>query len=309
MKYRLFYRDILTHCYQRTEDRGVLFYTISDFLVYFTVYCLMARKYSIRVFALCQMPDHVHDSVSSVSKRNLSLFKCEVNRRFSRAWNSCYGLTGPVFEGRFGSAPKPGDKKARTNLIYVNNNPVERRLVNRAIEYRWNYLAYGQTDYAFSDRLVIRNSSPAMKRAVKEVRHTFIAGLPMNYTLLKRLFGTLDRREGLQLTDYIISLYNVIEYDSASRFFGGFENMVRAIDSSTGSEYDLNEIFVGKSDVCYGQMTKVLLKDLHLSDVHDILSKSQDEKFELFRHLMHTTSADPKQIAKFLHLPVIDKKP
>ncbi|MBO6168945.1 MAG: hypothetical protein J6O51_03130 [Bacteroidales bacterium] len=95
----------------------------------------------------------------------------------------------------------------------------------------------------------------------------------MNYALLNRLFNSLDRRESLQLTDYIITTYNVIDYDAASRFFGGFENMVRAIDSSTGTEFDLNEIFVGKSDACYNQRT----------------------------------SAEPKQIGKFLHLPVIDK--
>ncbi len=308
MKNRLIYRDILTHCYQRTEDRGVLFYTFSDCLVYFTIYCLMARKYNIRVLALCQMPDHIHDSIVSGCKRNLSLFKCEVNRRFSRAWNSFSRLAGPVFEGPFGSAPKPGDKKARTNLIYVYNNPVERRLVKRAAEYRWNFLAYGKSDHPFSEKLVIRYSSPAMKRAIKEVRRTFNAGLPMNYALLKRLFDSLNRKESLQLTDYIISTYNVIDYDSAARFFGGFENMVRAIDSSTGNEYDLNEIFVGKSDVCYGQMTQILQNDLHLQDIHEILAKTQDEKIELFRYLMRRTSTDPKQIGKFLHLPVIDKQ-
>ncbi|MBO6168944.1 MAG: transposase [Bacteroidales bacterium] len=96
MKGRLIYRDILTHCYQRTADRGVLFYTVSDFLVHFTIYCIMARKYNIKVFAMCQMPDHVHDSIMSHYKRNVSLFKCEVNKRFSRAWNMNASLSGRV---------------------------------------------------------------------------------------------------------------------------------------------------------------------------------------------------------------------
>lgn len=306
MKSRLIYRDILTHCYQRTVDKGVLFYTFSDYLVYFTIYCLMARKYNIKVFALCQMPDHVHDSIASGIKRKISLFKCEVNKRFARAWNINTSLAGSVFEGPFGSAPKLGDKKARTNLIYVYNNPVERRLAKRAAEYRWNYLAYGQSDHPFSEKLVIRYSSPAMQRAVREVKRTYLAGRPMNYALLKRLFHCLDRRESLQLTDYIISTYNVIDYDSAARFFGGFEDMIRAIDSSTGNEYDLNEIFVGKSDVCYMQMTKVLLQELQVKDIHKILTLTRDEKYELLLVLMKRTMSDPKQICKFLHLPVND---
>ena len=307
MKSRLIYRDILTHCYQRTADRGILFYTFSDYIVYFTIYCLMARKYNIRVLALCQMPDHIHDSIVSGCKRNISLFKSEVNKRFSRAWNSNISSSGSVFEGPFGSAPKIGDKKARSNLIYVYNNPVERRLVKRAAEYRWNYLAYGHSSHPFSEKLVIRYSSPALQRAVKEVKRVFLAGLPMNYALLKRLFDSLDRMERLQLTDYIISTYNIIEYDSASRFFGGFEDMIRAIDSSTGNEFDLNEIFVGKSDICYRQMTSALLQEQHLKDIHEILTKTKEEKYDLLLLLMKHTSADPKQISKFLHLPVNDK--
>ena len=307
MKSRLIYRDILTHCYQRTADRGILFYTFSDYIVYFTIYCLMARKYNIRVLALCQMPDHIHDSIVSGCKRNISLFKSEVNKRFSRAWNSNISLSGSVFEGPFGSAPKIGDKKARSNLIYVYNNPVERRLVKRAAEYRWNYLAYGHSSHPFSEKLVIRYSSPALQRAVKEVKRVFLAGLPINYALLKRLFDSLDRMERLQLTDYIISTYNIIEYDSSSRFFGGFEDMIRAIDSSTGNEFDLNEIFVGKSDICYRQMTSALLQEQHLKDIHEILTKTKEEKYDLLLLLIKHTSADPKQISKFLHLPVNDK--
>lgn len=56
MKRRKFYKNTWTHCYQRTADGGVLFYTYSDHLVYFTHYCILARKHHIRVLAMCQMP-------------------------------------------------------------------------------------------------------------------------------------------------------------------------------------------------------------------------------------------------------------
>ena len=69
MKSRKFYRDIINHCYQRTADGGVLFYTTSDHLVYFTMYCIVAKKYGIKVFSLCQMPDHVHDAVAARNQR------------------------------------------------------------------------------------------------------------------------------------------------------------------------------------------------------------------------------------------------
>lgn len=53
MKRRKFFKDILTHCYQRSADDGVLFYSYSDHLVYFTSYCVLARKHGIQVLSLC----------------------------------------------------------------------------------------------------------------------------------------------------------------------------------------------------------------------------------------------------------------
>lgn len=75
MKRRKFYIDILNHCYQRTADDGVLFYTFSDHLVYFTLFCVLARKYNIQVLALCQMPDHVHDCIVAKSSKDFVGFR------------------------------------------------------------------------------------------------------------------------------------------------------------------------------------------------------------------------------------------
>ena len=307
MKSRVFYKGILTHCYQRTITGGVLFYSVSDYLVFFTEYCVLARKYNIHVLALCQMPDHVHDSIFTDKKKDLGAFKCELNKRFSRAWNQNAGIKGPVFEGPYGSAPKIGDKKARTNIIYVYDNPVERRIVEKAEKYRWNYLAYCFSDHPFSEKLIIRYSSPNMKRAVKEVKSRFIVGKPVSYPMLHRLFMTLNASEKQQLVDYVITTYNVVDYECAARYFGGRDNMLTAIHSSTGSEYDLNEIFVGKTDKCYYRMTDILLKEMKLNDIHEILSMTNEEKSELFFFLMRKIDAKPEQIGKYLHMDVIHK--
>ena len=55
--------SVLNHCYQRAENGILLFYCISDYLIYFTHYCIRARRYKISVLALTLMPDHVHESV------------------------------------------------------------------------------------------------------------------------------------------------------------------------------------------------------------------------------------------------------
>ena len=304
MKRRKFIKGILNHCYQRTEDGGVLFYTYSDHLVYFTQYCIMARKYRIQVLAMCQMPDHVHDSVIASRKQDLEQFKQYTNSGFVRIRNGQFNLSGPVFESTFGSVPKTGDKKTRSNLIYVNNNPVERKLVSEAEQYRWNYLAYAVSNHPFSERLILRDARWPLQKAVKEVKAQFKAGKPMNYAELHRLFQPLDRIERLQLTDFIISIYNVIDYKAAIRFFGSYEKMLLALHATTGSEHDLNEIFIGKSDTHYNRMTSILLREEKVHDIHDILSMTVDQKYELYLFLQHETQATSEQIAAFLHMPL-----
>lgn len=304
MKRRRFFKDILTHCYQRSADDGVLFYTYSDHLVFFTQYCVLARKHGIQVFSLCQMPDHVHDSVAARRMADLSAFKREINAGYSRMYNSYYGREGAVFEGPFGSAPKVGAKKGRTNLVYVGNNPVERQLVEKAEDYRWNYLAYAGSDHPFSQKLVVRDARWPLRKAVKEVKAQFQRGKPLSFAQLQRLFVPLNRKESLQLTDFIITTYNCIDYDAAIRFFDSPGDMLATLHATTGSEHDLNEVFVGKSDLPYVKMTNILLRENKWKDIHAILSLTTDEKFDLFLQLRTQTDALDEQIAKFLHMPL-----
>lgn len=304
MKRRKFIKGILNHCYQRMEDGGVLFYTYGDHLVFFTQYCIMARKYRIRVLALCQMPDHVHDSIIANRKQDFERFKQYTGAGFVRKRNKRFGLSGLVFECSFGSVPKIGDKIARTNLLYVGNNPVERKLVPLAEQYRWNYLAYANSNHPFSEKLVIRKARWPLQKAVREVKAQFKAGKPMEYAQLERLFRPLDRKEGLQLTDFIISTYNVIDYQATFRYFDSYVQMLIALHATTGSEHDLNEIFIGKSDAHYNRMTGILLRERRVKEIHEILSMSVDEKYELFLLLRQETYATSEQIAAFLHMPL-----
>ena len=71
---------------------------------------------------------------------------------------------------------------------------------------------------------------------------------PLNYAQLDRLFKPLTRQEGLQLTDFIITTYNCIDYEAAIRFFDTGEDMITSMHATTGSEYDINEVFTLPTD-------------------------------------------------------------
>lgn len=303
-KQRRVVKGILNHCYQRTVGGEVIFYCISDYLHLFTILCVVSRKYHVNILAISLMPDHIHQSVVADNKRELSAFISEYSRRFSREHGAVCHKSGQLFEHPYGSVPKYGDKKARSNLIYVGNNPPERQLCRHAEDYRWTFLAYAESPNPFSKPLVIRESSFRMKKAVSEVKTQFLSGRPMAYGQLKRLFSSLDAEEKEQLTDYIIATYNVIDYQSAIRFFGSYREMLTAMHSSTGNEYNLNEVFIGKSDTHYSKMATILLRKLKLNDIHDFLSMSEDERFELFLLLRQETEAPGEQIAAFLQIPL-----
>ena len=301
-KKRGFFTGILNHCYQRTVNGMLLFYCISDYLVLFTVICVTARKYRIRILSLSMMPDHIHHSTVAETQKELSAFVGEYTRKFSLVHNRVCHHKGPLFESPFGSAPKIGAKKARSNLCYVGNNGVERQLCRKAEEYQWGFLAYAISDHPFSEKLVIRKSSYAMRKAVKEVKSSFHNNKPLVYAQLQRLFKPLCKKEKLQLVDFIVSTYNVIDFTEAIRYFDSYEDMLSAMHSNTGSEYDLNEIHSGKSDAHYQKMVAVVMKELNLKDIHDLFATSEEERTNLFFLLLRKTQAIPEQIAKFLRI-------
>jgi hypothetical protein len=248
------------------------------------------------------MPDHLHDAVSAKRQQDLVEFKRELNSRFAKEYNSYYGTKGQLLESPFGSAPKYGDKKARSVIVYIGNNPVERQLVIYVEEYRWNYLSYAFCPNPFSEKIVIRRSSKALRTAVKVVKAQHKTGLPLNFMLLKNITKDLSAGELQQFTDFVISTYNVIDYQATVRFFDTYIDMLTAMHASTGSEHDLNEIFVGKSDKPYAEMTRIVLKNAHIKDIHQILSMDNADKWDLFLLLRKKTDVMAEQIMKFLHM-------
>lgn len=107
---RLIVRNVISHCYQRTTGGVVIFYNISDYLVFFTIFCTTARKYKVKILSLCLMADHIHICISEERKGELSAFVREYSKLFSRVHNRTCHTQGNLFESPFGSAPKFGDK-------------------------------------------------------------------------------------------------------------------------------------------------------------------------------------------------------
>lgn len=86
------------HVYQRTISGFNLFYTMEDFLVFYTIVSIQARRVGICILGMCLMIDHVHMLVSSECLSMMSRFINSCTSIYVREFNACTGRQGPLFE-------------------------------------------------------------------------------------------------------------------------------------------------------------------------------------------------------------------
>ena len=264
----------------------------------------IAPQYDVVILAVACMPDHLHESIKAQSRYVLWRFMQQLLSMFAKEHNVTCHRKGALFKSPFGSAPKTSDKKIRTNLAYVANNPVERHLAKNAEEYRWTFLAYANSSHPFSKPISKKRASRELKEALALVDLYHSENKHLKYSVLQTMFAGLNKEESEQLTDYIISKYSVIDFHAAISYYGSYEKMLTALHSNTGSEYDIKETFNGKRDDVYSKMCSLLMGTGRFKDIHDVLGLKADEKLKLFNYLLGKTEASPKQIANYLQVEI-----
>ena len=301
---RVFRVGALHHIYQRTIDGYLIFYSVRDFLVFFTLFCTVARKYDVKVLGICLMYDHIHVLVVAGSRAAMSAFVREYTCRFSRQRNCRYQRKGDFFKHRFGSAPKVDEKKARTAIAYLYNNPVEKKLCRYAEEFQWDFLAYAKSDHPFSQPLRLSRARKPLRRAIAEVRQLRDSDSPLRYEFIDRIIKDLSSEEILQLTDFIVVQYNCIDYSDLTSYYDDFQALLTAVHSNTGSEYQVKEKITPGSDMIFKRMMKTIRKMTGYRDMREVLTLSNSEKQRLAWILSAETGATPLQISKMLHMPL-----
>ena len=249
---------------------------------------------------MCMMIDHVHLLASATSLMQMAGFISAYTSLYVREFNAWTGRSGTLFEPLYGSAMKMEMKKIRSAIAYMLNNPVEKRLCMRAKGYRWNFLKYYDPEKTSPVRRR-KDLSRRLQRALKMTDEAYRNGEYLRYAFLKRIYNGLDTQEKEVLTDYIITLYLPFQKDMPDKYFKSYREMVIAVDSNTGSEYDIDEKHYCKTDVPYREMTKYL-KRKGITDAKKLITESTEVKRRYFSMLKENTSATPVQIRKFLHI-------
>ena len=303
---RKFSAEGVMHIYQRTISGFNLFYSSEDFLVFYTIVSVQARKFGICLLGMCMMIDHVHLLASAANLTQMSGFISAYTSLYVREFNAWTGRSGPLFEPLYGSAMKMEMKKIRSAIAYLFNNPVEKRLCLRAKGYRWNFLIYYDQEKT-SPVKRRKDLSRRLQRALKMTDDAYRKDEYLRYAFLKTICNGLDTKEKEVLTDYIITLYFPFQKDMPGKYFKSYKEMVIAVDSNTGSEYDIDEKHYCKTDVPYREMTQYL-KRKGIPDAKILITESAEVKRRHFTILKENTSATTVQIRKFLHISPVQKK-
>lgn len=302
MKTRKKYSGEVHHVCQQTVQGVLVFYTISDYLVFFTIFCSVARRLGIRVLALCPMVDHIHNTVVVPSERLLPAFVQQYTHLFSHEWNLSRGRKGVLFKHRYMSSAKLGNKQVKTTINYNCNNPVERKMVQAAEDYRWNFLRYAKEEFPFSVPYKLADKSAKFRNILKEIKCIYDGGGYLKYRYLKRWKAKLNPIEIQQLTDYAIHLWNVVDYEEAVSYYGDYETMLHSFHDNTGSDYDIKEDRNNYSDAVYKDCSRILIGDAYVKNLFEIPLLPLSRKKYLAELLHYRTTARPRQIEKYLHL-------
>lgn len=301
-KRRKFYSGAVNHVYQRTVDGVQLFYCDIDYLVFFTILAVCARSSDVRILEICLMHNHVHLLIQTETMHVLSHFMDHCTAWFVREYNSFVGRYGKLFKKNYGSAPKRDEKKLRSAIIYIGNNPVEKHFCKNAVEFRWNFLAYGLSANPFSEPLRKRTASKGLRNALKEVDLMVSLNLPLKYAQLMRMTDKLSPEEYEQFVDYVVNAYSPIDYDGLASYFKSYDSMLHAMSSTTGSDFDIKESRDDFSLQSFREMSRYIKEKLCLHTVRKVTVWPLDEKVRLYNELLLNTTASGKQIGKFLHI-------
>lgn len=294
------------HVYQRSVYGQMIFYDLEDFLVFYMIFSVYARLYKVRVLELCIMPNHTHVLLFSDEVEEMSGFIRRYTSVFVREYNDDIGRRGPLFHKSFGSAPKKGSKSIRSTIVYIGNNPVEKELSVTAEKYRWNFLMY--MERKLRGRMVpLRSLNYRLLKAFRYVNKAYEGSRYLTYEQLRRLMQDLSAEEREMLTDHIIMTYFPFDTETLMSFYPSYEDMINAMHSTSGKEYDIKEMYTPEPDTVYRKMITVLKKEGVVNEdgqVRRLTVLAADDKYRIAHLLRERTDAHTNQICRFLHLPL-----
>ena len=285
----------------------VIFYTLHDYLVYYTIFSVYAKRMGLQVLGLAIMYNHLHIIVVEGDKEAIKRFMTVVSSVFARQYNASIGISGDVFQHHFGTSVKYGEKEIRTICGYLYNNHSNNKLCKKAEEIRWNFLAYAHNDNPFSKKIALRSARMVYRRALKMVDAAHERGDFLSYAALDRIYSGLTKSERECVTDHIITTYNIIDYGALESLYPSYEEMLYSFNANVHHDYEIPESAEDRrsDDRYYQQLSRLVLASKEVSSLKQLLLLPEDARLRLALKLQAQTGAPLKQICAFFRVKIV----
>jgi len=125
------------HITQRGNRRQRTFFSVADYLAYFSLLVEAKIDSEVEFWAYCLMPNHVHFVAVPAHKNSLAELFQGAHRRYTRMVNSRNGWRGHLWQERFHSFVMD-EPHLIAAIRYIELNPVRADLCPKPQDWRWS---------------------------------------------------------------------------------------------------------------------------------------------------------------------------
>ena len=129
--------NLISHITQRAAGKEPSFLEDSDYLTMLGLIKEISEKYSLKMFAFCLMPNHIH-LLFSPREANLYDAMRDLFSRYAMRFNQKYERKGHLFGGPYRQSVCLDDSYLLTASLYIHQNPVKAGLASDPLNYRWS---------------------------------------------------------------------------------------------------------------------------------------------------------------------------
>jgi len=135
---RLLVENACYHLIARGNQKQRVFMDERDYREYLQRVRIYKKKFDLRLYGYCLMPNHVHLLGQIEVAKNLSKFMHAITRSYTAYFNDKYTKVGHLWQGRFKNKVIVKDQYLVDCISYIELNPVRAKIVNTPYEYPWS---------------------------------------------------------------------------------------------------------------------------------------------------------------------------
>ena len=129
--------NLVSHITQRAAGKEPLFLENADYLFMLGLIKEISHQFSLKMYAFCLMPNHVH-LLFSPDENNLYDAMRDLFSRYAMKFNRKYERKGHLFAGPYRQSVCMDDRYLLAASLYIHLNPVKAGLAKTPQNYRWS---------------------------------------------------------------------------------------------------------------------------------------------------------------------------